>query len=448
MPYFKKAETFTPPSPEQVAEFGITWDWSAHGRSGPIDSTFPPYIAPSAKTFHDAEAAFGIPSPRDPGAGTAVGSLWVPNNIRPGEYVRSYAKNEHHDVAKKRRNYEILAETTVTKVNIKKDWLRRLTATGVDYTAAQGEPVKTVRAKREVIVTAGGVQSSKLLQISGIGDSRVLQQHNIPVLVDLPGVGQNLQDHGGAGLFIFQNLPEDPPVDPELARTVSTGNHLSFYSLPMIAPDNYQAIVDAAEQDTNTYLPADTHSSVARGFKVQKQLLLSGFRTNSTAVSENVRQLVSVQRPLSRGNVAITGPTVWDPLVLNWRTLSHPFDVTVMVEGAKMIRRLFEPQYWPEGTNPVEFFPGANVTTDAQLTEWARSSMTPTFYHLSGSAHMGKRENGGVVDRKLKVYGVKGLRVADSSIIPLIPATHICNTVFAIAEKAADLIKADQWLFF
>src|SRR5690606_16819226 len=124
-------------------------------------------------------------------------------------------------------------------------------ATGVEYTAAQGEPVKTVRAKREVIITAGGVQSSKLLQISGIGDSRVLQQHNIPVLVDLPGVGQNLQDHGGAGLFIFQNLPEDPPVDPELARTVSTGNHLSFYSLPMIAPDSYQAIVDSAEQDTD-----------------------------------------------------------------------------------------------------------------------------------------------------------------------------------------------------
>lgn len=92
----------------------------------------------------------------------------------------------------------------------------------------------------------------------------------------------------------------------------------------------------------------------------------------------------------------------------------------------------------------LETSPGPQVTGDEELLVWIRQTMTPTFFHSSCSCPMGKREEGGVVDAKLRVYGVKGLRIVDASVFPMIPATHISGTVYAVAERAADLVK-ETW---
>ncbi|RPA84947.1 alcohol oxidase [Ascobolus immersus RN42] len=441
LPYFKKLETFTPPNAEQVRQFGIEWDWNAHGTDGPIYSGFPPLIRNQQKIFLEASRKAGVPVPKDGGAGLAVGAFWVPNNIKPGEWIRSYSKNGFHDAVKTRSNYKLLPEHQVTKVLFEGN-----TAVGVEYAQSATSGRLTVKAKKEVILSAGGTHTPKILQLSGVGDSRLLNQHKIPVVVDLPGVGNNLQDHGASSVQFQVTYPAEPAAPANLTRTVSTGNFLSFYSFPMISPAKYKdQVATALARDDTSYYRSGAHSSVVAGYKAQKSIMLPGFLTNETGVHENTGSggLVSPQRPLSRGYVEITSANPFDPVNLAWRTISHPFDLTVAIEGTRFVRKLMNPSNFPSGISPRELSPGASVTTDEQLTTWIKGSMTPSFYHTSCSAHMGPREFGGVVDAKLKVYGTKGLRVADCSIIPMIPATHITNTVFAIAEKAADLIKAD-----
>src|SRR5690606_19176192 len=123
-----------------------------------------------------------------------------------------------------------------------------------------------------------------------------------------------------------------------------------------------------------------------------------------------------------RGYLEITSSNPFDPVSLAWRTISHPFDLTVAIEGTRFIRKLMVPANFPDGITPRELSPGASVSTDEEIASRVKRTMTPSFYHTSCSAHMGPREFGGVVGAQLRVYGTKNLRVADSSIIPMIPA--------------------------
>lgn len=205
----------------------------------------------------------------------------------------------------------------------------------------------------------------------------------------------------------------------------------------MISPLNYKTQIQTAlERDDTPYYRAGLQPEVLAGYNAQKKIMLRGFLTNETGVHENANGgLVSPQRPLSRGYVEITSADPFANVDLAWRTVSHPFDMTVAIEGTRFIRKVMVPAHFPAGVNPRELSPGASVSTDEQIAAHVRSVMTPTFFHTSCSAHMGPREFGGVVDSKLRVYGTKNLRVVDCSIIPMIPATHITNTVYAIAEK-------------
>ncbi|KAI5782851.1 hypothetical protein FPQ18DRAFT_359665 [Pyronema domesticum] len=451
--YFKKSETFHPPSPEVAAKWGITYDPSAHGTSGPVHSSYAPQVYPHFRPFIAAEKALGVSVPYDHTNGEAIGSYWTPNSIDPASWTRSYSKTAYHTLSAKRRNYHLLPRRTVTKI-----LFSGTSATGVRFGSIKGAPSTTLKAKKEIILSAGGVQSARLLQISGIGDKRLLKKHGVAVVVDLPGVGQNFQDHAGA------SLQYDMKLDPEITQFAinatfrelameqylrnrtgpyvlcPAGPHLSFYTLPMIT-DRYEELVSMAEkEDDAKYLREGIHPTVLAGYKRQKKLLLAGFRTNNSAVNENVLTLTSVQKPLSRGFVEISSADPWANPLVDWRTLSNPFDMAVVVEGARFIRRIWaRPEV--EELSPREIVPGLAVNSEKQLQDWVRKTQTPTFWHSSCSCAMGKREEGGVVDGRLRVYGTKGLRVVDASVMPMIPATHISATVYAIAERGADLIR-------
>jgi choline dehydrogenase-like flavoprotein len=224
--------------------------------------------------------------------------------------------------------------------------------------------------------------------------------------------------------------------------TIAFGGRLSFYPLPMIAPE-YESLLSASVHDDSTYLRSDLHPSLLAGFKEQKRILLASFATNESAVHENVITLASIQKPLSRGYVEIASADPFDLPAVDWRTLSNPFDRSILIAGMRFVRRLLMRPELAEW-NAVETSPGPDVQSDDDLLVWIREQMTPTFFHASCSCAMGPRKWGGVVDAKLKVYGVQKLRVVDASVMPMIPATHLSNSVYAIAERAADLIKSDQ----
>jgi choline dehydrogenase-like flavoprotein len=224
--------------------------------------------------------------------------------------------------------------------------------------------------------------------------------------------------------------------------TIAFGGRLSFYPLPMIS-ENYTAIIAAGAADTAPHLRTDIHPAVLAGWEQQKKLLLASFATNESAVHENVISLASIQKPLSRGFVEIVSSDPFDLPNVDWRTLSNPFDRDILLAGIRFVRRLLarpELAAW----NAAETAPGTQVQADDELVSWIRQNMTPTFFHSSCSCAMGRREWGGVVDSRLRVYGVQGLRVVDASVFPLIPAAHLSASVYAVAERAADLIK-EEW---
>ena len=149
----------------------------------------------------------------------------------------------------------------------------------------------------------------------------------------------------------------------------------------------------------------------------------------------------AIMRPLSRGTININpaGPAL-GPLV-DWRTFSNPLDIKFAVQVVRFSRR-FNTLSSFAGLGAVELSPGSNVTSNAAIKRYLRSTMDPTFAHMAGTASMLPEELGGVVGTDLRVYGVGKLSVVDASIVPYLPATHLCTTVYAIAEKAADAIKA------
>lgn len=186
-----KSETFHQPDAAFAQARNITWDNSAHGFGGPIQSSFPPYDYPGSENFWNAARRLGLKTVKDPNAGESSGVFRLLHSVDPATQTRSYARSAHYDrVISARPNYHILTNTAVTKVI-----MSGTTATGVEFITRATGAKTTVKAKREVIIAAGAVHSPQILQLSGIGSSTHLKGLGIKQVVDLPGVGHNLQDH-------------------------------------------------------------------------------------------------------------------------------------------------------------------------------------------------------------------------------------------------------------
>ncbi|RPB12805.1 alcohol oxidase [Morchella conica CCBAS932] len=465
LPYFKKSETFTPPNADHVQEFGITYDPEVHGDSGYIQSGYPNFIFPQMKNFQDALMSLGIVQSKDQ-AGRAIGTFWSPNTIDPKNMTRSYSRSAYYDNFTNRTNLHVITSRHVTKLLLDKDRV-----TGVEYIEVGKNTTYTVAAKREYIVSAGTIHTPQLLQLSGIGQKSLLEGLGIPVVVDLPGVGQNFQDHPFATLSLKldnvehslwdldRNATYDAEqkalfyADREGAWTTGGPNSVAFLPLSSYTNQTTPLLTSYANAAAAAHLRNDTPAAVIAGFTAQRSILLSHLATPNTAAMEFIWQSgaarryqmpfsVSVQHPFSRGHVEINSTNPLLRPIVDLRTGSNPVDLTLLVEAFRYARRVVATDAIQELV-PTELLPGANVTSDEDILAYAKSSAS-TMFHPSGTSAMMPRELGGVVDSSLRVYGVKNLRVVDASIIPLIPATHIVSTVYAIAEKAADLIKAAQ----
>jgi choline dehydrogenase-like flavoprotein len=213
---------------------------------------------------------------------------------------------------------------------------------------------------------------------------------------------------------------------------------------------NYKQIVSTIKgQKSTDYLPAayKNNSNLLRGYEAAKAItaeLLSGTKAAAIEIPMNAFGLAiaAVQRPLSRGYVAlnVTNPT-GNPVV-QFNTFQNPADRTMLIEAVKWTRR-----HWKNPIlarfSPVESIPGVAAQTDDEIIHalLEKDALTATFAHQSGTCAMLPEKYGGCVSSDLRVYGTKKLSIVDASIIPLIPATHLQATMYAVAEKAADIIK-------
>lgn len=218
------------------------------------------------------------------------------------------------------------------------------------------------------------------------------------------------------------------------------GNTAAFVPLRNLTAD-YQTITSTlSTQDVSTYVDPSTPSSVLLGYAAQKEILVDRYQNTDSAVMEfpfsaSTGPVFAFLKPLSRGTVNIASTNAFAEPAVDFRTLSNPVDLDVMIKILRYVREYFSTPTMTQ-LGPVELLPGSDVSTDEAITAMFRSTLVQSsFFHPCCTASMMPRQKGGVVGTDLLVYGVQKLSVVDASIMPLIPGTHLCETVYAVAEK-------------
>ncbi|KAG4437134.1 hypothetical protein IFR05_007396 [Cadophora sp. M221] len=474
LPYFRKSCTFNPPDPQLAAEFNITYDIEkAWGGDGPVLASYGDWQYPPTKIMYEAWKAFpGITYPRDGSEGKA-GIVWIPSSKDPVTETRSYARTAHYDSVQERSNYAILTGHKVAKINFSTR-RKSIIATSVRLVSrTDNSSVSTVTAKKEIILAAGAIHTPQIIQLSGIGPREVLKAAGVELVLDLPGVGSNFQDHSWFAVgynFTTPVLPNRASLlnnqtfaawALELWEANRTGPYsiaqgggaaLAQVGLPVIAPDVYSSIAsDISILDPASVLPPGTDATIIAGYGAQLKLMAAAARSKNTAWLQMglggnpfgiPDQWVFNIHPLSRGTVHLNPSDPNGEPLVDYRMLSNPVDIRVAIALFKGTRAYFSSQGAMKTLTPVETKPGLNVTSNADIEDYLRRTLDPSQYHPVGTCPKMPLKLGGVVDEELKVYGVEGLSVVDASIMPLIVGATTQSTVYAVAEKAADLIKA------
>lgn len=468
-PYFKKTFTFTPPSESTQKEIGITYDDSAYG-NGPVQVSIPTYQYPDYKTIFDSWRDEGIPLPKE-GFASPLGAFWTPNTINSATASRSDARITYYNPVQSRPNLKLLINTHVDEILFSKDTEGHLTAQGFKITSNTDGTMTHVFGSQEVILAAGGVFTPHLLMVSGLGPTDVLTAAKIPVKRDTPAVGSNFQDHVPA--YMSFNLSNRAWPNPDTLASNATfnasaaaqyakdrtgpwsfgrGNAAAFLTFKQLSSKYKNITAEIAAQEPVDFLPkrySHVHALYA-GYVRQRDILLAHYLGDSAAIVElpiqpTGRASIVLQKPLSRGTIALntTHPQSY-PIVFH-NAFQNPIDVAVLGELVRWNRK-----HWASPSlalySPVENVPGVQYQTDEDLLQAfvAQNQITPLFAHPSGGCSMMPEELGGCVSDTLEVYGVRKLSVVDASILPMIPAAHLQATMYAVAEKAADIIKKRQ----
>ncbi|KAL4997370.1 hypothetical protein BDV10DRAFT_186359 [Aspergillus recurvatus] len=453
LPFFKQSETFTPPSSDIIDEWNATSDPAVHGTTGNVQSSYAPWIWPSTKQFISAITSLGVHIPRDGASGDAVGGFFVPHSQDPISVTRSDARRAYWDTASKRPNIHLVTGRRVTRLTSKKT-SHGVAVTGVEFAAHRSAPRTIVNARKEVLLAAGAIHTPQLLQLSGIGDPALLARHNISTVANVPGVGRNFQDHlhvpvvfsldfpltaanlttnstfAAESLALYRTHKTGPYAD-------ATGDFLAFLPTADFTSQPGAIHGKAANQDPKTYLDTDTPPTVSRGYARQHKLLTAGIAAKNEAQLEIIWAdgtfVLGLQHPFSRGSVRLASSDPFAPPLADPAYLRNPIDVRILIEAIKYARSLTRTPFLA-AFNPVELVPGGNIASDEDLEAYIRGA-ADSLFHPSGTCTVGKFQLGGVVDADFRVHGVKGVRVVDASVLPMLPATHIQSSVYAIAEK-------------
>jgi choline dehydrogenase-like flavoprotein len=472
-PYFKKSSALAPPTPA-MKNWGITYDPAAYSSNGSVVGAYPDYQYATQKTHWQAWVEKGnVPVQKEHADGHAYGLFWIPSSMDPARgYNRSFAGLSHYIKVQPRKNYHLLTLHRAIKLNFadsEKNSTKR--AVSVDIKDRHSSTVFTVKAKREIILSASATRTPLLLQYSGIGPKKVLDAAKVKTLIDLPGVGWNLQDHSFALSLYNQtgdtSFPKPTTIGSnatykaevyDIFKKTNGGPYTAWITVSgaFLPPstfvgDPFDAMVkEIANQKPGAYFPADTPKELIAGYQKQKEILLASFTSKTNAWLEHTVSgkgwgMCILLKPFSRGSIKINPADPLGDPIFDYRLWSNPLDKKMHIRMQTYIRKHFleSPAFKDLDIVEQDPAPGA-VTDDAGWEDWLlnQNRLSASNGHSVGTAAMMPRELGGVVDNQLRVYGTMGLSIADTSIIPLIPGTHTQTTAYAIGEKAADLIKA------
>jgi len=441
LPYFKKSEHNVYPSTQGDEEY--------HGYSGPLTVSRSSWKSQLLETFLRSGQELGYPV-RDINGATQTGFMPTPVTIRKG--VRCSANKAYLTDASHRSNLRISLRSYVTKILIDEN----KKAYGVTYVRNSKEYM--VLAKKEVVLSAGAVNTPKLLMLSGIGDPEELTKHGVPVVHPLRGVGQNLHDHPSTVVPVFTvNLKSTLKAVREavspivLLKYLFGSGTLSSNSLLEAVAFLRTPLTDQTDDWPDIQIHFLSYTFAFDGGIISRYI----FKTDDETFNNFLKPLrgthgftfmTTLLRPKSRGEVKLRSSDPHDPPLIDPKFFTHPEDIRVAVEGVKLAFALGNSSSFRTHGAKLnqhvlpqcrEFEPHV----DQYLACAIRHVMFTTF-HPVGTAKMGPASDPmAVVDPELRLYGVKNLRVIDSSIFPVIVSGNTNAPVIMVAEKAADIIK-------
>ncbi|KAF8988178.1 alcohol oxidase [Cyathus striatus] len=471
LPFFKRSEIFTPPNEFQVAN-GAKYEPQNHGfdaNTGRIKVGFPNYFFPQSQMWTQAS---GLTESGDLADGDPAGSAGVsPNSLDASNNTRCSAACAYYTPFASQPNFEVLTGATVTRI-IWDAGSSPLKAIGVEYIMNNQTDVADVN--KEVILSAGTIGSPKVLELSGVGNATILRAAGITPVLELATVGENLADHVHSWTNAFTNITMTKDilsVNPDfMAEQLAlwNSNRTGLLSAAprtlgivppshIFSPLSMASLVTEAENNLTYYanLFSNGNADLAKGIEEQHKVMIDMYKYNTEGVLEmnfepgysgptplssrpqrNFSTINAVlYAPLSRGRSHIVTSSPLSAPAVDPAYWSHPLDSASHVAGIELGRTMLKSPPL-DSIYQGEFEPGENV--DAET--WARG-VVGSDNHETGTLSMMPRDLGGVVDTQLRVYGVQNLRVVDASIIPMSLSAHLSSTVYAIGEKAADMIK-------
>jgi choline dehydrogenase len=410
LPYFRKAE-----NQQRGAD-------KYHGAGGPLPVSDWRHADPLSEAFVVAAAQTGIPTNPDFNGASQEGAGFFQTTTQRGR--RASTAYSYLRPAKNRSNLEV--ETSALAQRILFDGRR---ARAVEY--RQGGALRTARARKEILVSSGAYNSPQLLQLSGVGPAEFLKQHGIDTVLDAPGVGNDLQDHLQVRLVTRCSQPVtlNDILNHPVRRVMAGARYAAFRKGPL----TIAAGTSGAFFKTNPRLATPDIQIHFLPFSTDRM----GEKLHSfSAFSASVCQL----RPESRGSLRIKSADPALPPEIRINYLATETDRTAFIEGLKILRQILAaPALKPYAVD--EILPGSKVTSDEDILAFCRQTGS-TVYHPTSTCRMGN-DPLAVVDQRLRVRGIEGLRVVDASVMPDLMSGNTNAPTIMIAEKASDMILED-----
>ncbi|KAJ5660544.1 Dehydrogenase patE [Penicillium longicatenatum] len=437
--FYKQTAKFTRPE----AREGPYNESAFSSWGGPLHVSYPELSMPFSKWVSAAFTEAGIPEVEDLNSGSLLGHQFCTMTIRAIDQTRSSSESAFIGALH-------LSDVTIYQKALAEKILFDNKSRAVGVRVKQFG-AHTLKARKEVIISAGAFQSPQLLMVSGIGPANILQKHGIKIIADRPGVGQNMWDHVFFGpsypvavkTFTGMTQSKVELVTQILYWALWHKGFLTNPSTDLLAfeklPAPHRSVFSAKMERDLSWFPADWPEVeyLAAAAYVGNYSNPFGQQPVKGQYGSIVATLVA---PTSRGNVTIRSANMIDPPIINPNWLETDTDQKFAIASYRRIRGIFNTAVMDWVLTGEELFPGLEVETDEEILEVIKQSMM-TIYHAACTCKMGvQNDSMAVVDSCARVFGVSGLRVVDASAFPILPPGHPQSTVYMLAEKiAADI---------
>ncbi|KAI5242584.1 alcohol oxidase [Aureobasidium subglaciale] len=457
--YMLGAEYFYAPSKELKSK-GADYDGHKHGFSGPVQVSFAQGMFGSIQqpALNASQQLWGLDIIDDAASGIVNGATTIPNMVQPDVSQNRSSPYTAYILGepKQRDNLVILTGHCVVEISWRNTCAEEdpdcvLTADGVYYQASRNSERLFVKAIREVLLAAGAMQSPQLLELSGVGDPAILKKARVPVKKTLMGVGKNLQEQTKNTITYTPKSDDLEGSGPSSAIAFPNVHQLVGNSSSDVYAETVAGLASyAAELEAKGLVANGTATHEILRYQVanlfnQSEAAAEIFFTLATAtdtsaatVGADLWNLIV----LARGTIHISSNNSFDLPTVEPSYFGHPLDLQLQTLATKQAHEVYSTA--PLVDMVTEYVLPASIPADyAGWEKFVKNTFT-SVWHPIATLSMMKEEMGGVVDNKLKVYGISNVRVVDASVLPVQLSAHLSSSLYGIAEKAAVMIREDQ----